>query len=108
MAVAVVTQPRFRPSRRARQVRAVVLLALIITLANQLPHFVGGAFASNEAVKPGQITYVSVHAGDTLWSMAQHYAPNTDPREWIDRVTTMNSLGSAGVLAGERLAIPAN
>jgi len=108
MAIAAVAQPKFRLSRRARQVRTVLLLALIITLANQLPHFVGGAFASNQVVNPGQVTYVSVHTGDTLWSLAQHYAPNTDPREWIDQVTTMNNLGSAGIIAGERLEIPAN
>jgi LysM domain len=108
MAVVTVAQPKFRLSRGARRVRAVLLLVLIITLANQLPHFVGRAFATNHTANPGQVTYVSVHAGDTLWSLAQRYAPNTDPREWIDQVTTMNSLGSAGVLAGERLAIPAN
>ena len=108
MAVVAVAQPKFRLSRRARQVRAVLLLVLIITLANQLPHLVSGASATNQKANPGQVTYVSVHSGDTLWSLAQRYAPNTDPREWIDQVTTMNSLGTAGVLAGERLAIPAN
>jgi hypothetical protein len=49
-----------------------------------------------------------VRAGDSLWSLAQKYAPNTDPREWIDQVTTINNLGTAGVFAGERIALPAN
>ena len=108
MAIAVVAQPKFRLTRRARQVRTVLLLALVITIANQFFHIGGGAFATNQAVNPGQITYVSVHSGDTLWSLAQHYAPNTDPREWIDAVSTMNNLGSAGIIAGERLQIPAH
>jgi predicted Zn-dependent protease len=107
-AVVAVAQPKFRLSRRAKQVRAVFLLAAVITVANQLPHFVAGASATDTKVNPGSITYVSVHAGDTLWSLAQRLAPNTDPRDWIDKVTTMNNLGSAGVLAGERLAVPNN
>ena len=108
MAVAAVAQPKFRLSRRAKQVRAVFLLAIVITLANQLPHLVAGASATNSKVDPGNISYVSVHAGDTLWSLAQRLAPNTDPRDWIDTVTTMNDLGTSGVFAGERLAVPAN
>jgi hypothetical protein len=108
MAVVAVAQPKFRLSRRAKQVRAVFLLAAVITVGNQLPHFVAGASATDAKVNPGTITYVSVHAGDTLWSLAQRLAPNTDPRDWIAKVTTMNNLGSAGVVAGERLAVPSN
>lgn len=108
MAAVAVAQPKFRLSRRAKQVRTVFLLAIVITVANQFPHFVAGASATDTKVNPGAITYVSVHAGDTLWSLAQRLAPNTDPRDWIDTVSTMNNLGTAGIFAGERLAVPSN
>lgn len=107
MAIAVGTTARtYRLSRRARLARTAILLALVITGINQLPALVAGAVASTDWFKPGPVTYVSVHAGETLWSMAEHYAPNTDPREWIDQVSTMNNLGSTGLIAGERIAIP--
>jgi hypothetical protein len=95
-------------NRRGRLIRAAVILALGITAVNQFPHLVPGASASNEKVNPGAIHWVSVRAGDSLWSLATRYAPNTDPREWIDQVTAINNLGTAGIYAGERIALPSN
>lgn len=103
---AVVT--RTGTGRRVRLIRAGVIMALMITAVNQFPHFLPGASASNEKVSAGSIHWVSVRAGDSLWSLAQQYAPNTDPREWIDQVTTINNLGTAGIFAGERIALPSN
>lgn len=103
---AVVT--RTGTGRRVRLIRAGVIMALLITAVNQFPHFLPGASASNEKVSAGSIHWVSVRAGDSLWSLAQQYAPNTDPREWIDQVTTINNLGTAGIFAGERIALPSN
>ncbi|MEN9714789.1 MAG: hypothetical protein RJA35_256 [Actinomycetota bacterium] len=105
---AAISQSKFRLSRKARLVRTGILLAIIVTAANQFPHFVPGAEASNTKVGPGAIHWVTVRSGDSLWSLAQRYAPNTDPREWIDQVTVDNNLGTAGVFAGERIAIPNN
>ena len=107
-APAQVVVTRTQTGRRVRLIRAGIVLALLVTAVNQFPHFVPGASASNEKVAPGAIHWVSVRAGDSLWSLAQKYAPNTDPREWIDQVTTINNLGTAGVFAGERIALPAN
>jgi len=107
MAIAVANTGRtFRLSRGARLVRTAMLLALLISGITQVAGFIGSASASNTWFKPAPVTYVSVHAGDTLWSMAEEYAPNADPRDWIDQVTTLNNLGGAGLLAGERIAIP--
>jgi len=105
---AVVTKTQIRLSRRARLVRTGIIAALIVTAVNQFPHFLPGAEASDQMAAPQQIHWVSVRSGDSLWSLAQRYAPNTDPREWIDQVTAINNLGSAGVLAGQRVAIPSN
>ena len=108
MAAVAVVQGKIRLSRKARLARTGILLALVITAANQLPALVAGASASDAKVSTGSVTYVTVRSGDTLWSLAQRYAPNTDPREWIDQVDTINNLGTAGVFAGERLAVPSN
>jgi len=93
---------------RLRRLGVAAVLALAITAAGQLPALIGGAAASDAKVNPGAFHYVSVSAGDTLWSLAQRYAPGTDPNSWIEDVTTMNNLGSVGVVAGERIAIPNN
>lgn len=107
--MAVVAAPQRRSlSMRARKVRTIIGLAVIITAVTQAPQFISGAHASNEKVNPGQITYVSVRSGDTLWSLAKRYAPSQDTFNWIDTVTTMNSLGSTSLYAGERIAIPSN
>lgn len=108
MANTIATRPQFRLSRKARLVRTGVLLALVITGINQFGQF-SGAQATNVAEHSTVgVHYVSVRSGDTLWSLAQKYAPNTDPRNWIDQVTVMNNLGSVGILVGQRIAVPAN
>jgi hypothetical protein len=108
MTASAVIRPKFRLSRKARLVRTAALLALVITGVNQFGQFAGAQATSKSTTSIGAIHYVSVRSGDTLWSLAQTYAPNTDPREWIDQVTVINNLGSAGVWVGQRIAIPAN
>ena len=100
----------FKLSQRARRVRSVVILALLISAFNLFAQFVSGAQASNESVSASSVSksvdYVSVRSGDTLWTMAQTYAPNSDPREWINQVVSLNSLSSVDLIAGQRLAVP--
>ena len=108
MAAANASNSKHRLSIKARRVRAAVLLAVVITAASQFGQFAGAQATNKSAANIGAIHYVSVRTGDTLWSLAQTYAPNTDPREWISQVTTINNLGGAGVWAGQRIAIPNN
>ena len=104
-AVAVAKPANFR----LRRLGVAAMLALAITAAGQLPALIGGAAAASDT-KASHVSfhYVNVSSGDTLWSMAQRYAPDTDPNSWIEDVTAMNNLGSVGVVAGERIAIPNN
>jgi hypothetical protein len=48
-----------------------------------------------------------VAPGETLWSIATRINPDTDPRATVQRIVDLNSLGDAGVFAGERLIVPA-
>lgn len=52
-------------------------------------------------------TTVTVHAGDTLWSIASaHTNESGDVQETIDRISELNHLGAAGLAPGEKLRIP--
>lgn len=97
-------------SRNGRRIRSVLILALLITGFNVFAQFSTGAQATNQTVSVSSaaqgIHYISIRSGDTLWTLAQTYAPNTDPREWINRVVSLNSLSSIDLVAGQRLAVP--
>ena len=67
------------------------------------------AFASNGVTtQKVEFKYVTVQAGQTLWSLADELAPNSDPRDWIADVVNLNGLSSVDVQPGLRLALPAN
>jgi hypothetical protein len=49
---------------------------------------------------------VTVEAGDTLWDLADRYAPEgSDPRAYIDQVMTLNHL-AGGLVEGARIKLP--
>jgi LysM repeat protein len=86
-----------------------VLAALIV-----VPLMIGGAvFATNAGAAAGvqgssssTFRHVTVHEGDSLWSIAQRVAPHVDPRDAIVEIADLNGLSSSVVQAGEQLAIP--
>jgi nucleoid-associated protein YgaU len=50
---------------------------------------------------------VTVHPGDTLWSIAStHTAAGTDVQEVVDRIADANHLRSGTIQPGEHLRIP--
>lgn len=52
--------------------------------------------------------YVTIMQGDSLWSVAEEYAPNRDPRDFIAEIVALNNLSDSVVDAGMRLALPIN
>lgn len=102
---AVIIQTRsFKLSRRGKQIRTAILLALIITGANA---FLSNAQASNSNSNVS-FQYVTVHSGETLWQIAEKYAPNSDPREFIADIVSLNQLKTSVVNPGQRIALPNN
>jgi hypothetical protein len=108
--VALVQQHPAMPHVRTRLTRRgrVVLGALVV-----VPLMIGGAvFATNAGAAAGvqgsssTFRLVTVHVGDSLWSIAQHVAPHVDPRDAIIAIADLNGLSSSVVQAGEQLAIP--
>jgi predicted Zn-dependent protease len=50
---------------------------------------------------------VTVHPGDTLWSIAAaHAAPSSDLQEVVDQISAVNHLQSGTIQPGEHLRIP--
>ncbi len=52
-----------------------------------------------------ELTTITVNQGDTLWSIAESYCPNEDPRKVIYEIGQANHLGEY-LLPGEVLIVP--
>lgn len=82
----------------------VVLGMLVVGLAAGLLWF---AHASATAAAPpsrGRVpAVVTVHPGDTLWSIASRVAPRRDPRMVVAELEQRNGLSSPVVYPGQRL-----
>lgn len=98
--------PKYRLSRRGRQLRTALLIALLATASSTVLQFQPAKATSSSS--HAEFKYVSVRAGETLWQIAERYAPQSDPREFIQAVVSLNQLPSASVDAGQRIALPSN
>ena len=59
------------------------------------------------AASAQQYKVVTVHPGDTLWSIASTQTSNSgDIQETIDRITEANHLQASSLQPGQRLRIP--
>jgi hypothetical protein len=97
--------PRLRITRRGRSVLVSLAAVPLVVLALAVALNGGGAIATATG---GSTTYdyVTVHAGQTLWQVAEAVAPQEDPREVISRIVHLNQLAGSDVEPGQRLAIP--
>jgi LysM repeat protein len=78
----------------------ILLLALAFAIGN-----ISVSNAGSDAVDV-QLTYISVQGGDSLWSLAERYAADADPQEWMYELIRLNALTSAELQPGQRLALP--
>jgi len=112
------TGPVGRPARTTlpvtvyRRRRALIVLAAIsvvaaLVFALQGLLAVSGGRPITASERPGAVAgsvYV-VQPGDTFWMIAQRLHPGEDPRPLVSRMVA--SHGSAVLVAGERLPLPA-
>jgi hypothetical protein len=93
--------------RLTRRGRAVVLLALLGLL---LTAFVVGRAGSSQAAteRTARTPYplTTVHAGETLWSVAKRVAPGHDPRAVVQQISELNHLTGGAVRSGQQLLLP--
>ncbi len=97
--MSAVTSYRLTNPRRLFRGIAVLALAASFTMAS-----ISGSVAGSQ--EPGELEYVTVQSGDSLWSLADSYAPNQDPRDWIAEVVLLNALSSVDLTPGQQIALP--
>lgn len=79
---------------------AVIVLAISFVFAG-----ISGSQAGSE-ISGGSLQYVTVEAGDSLWSLAEIHAGDSDPRDWIAEVVVLNALQNAELTPGQQIALP--
>jgi hypothetical protein len=102
-------------SRPVAIARAILGWTLILGIAGALLVGFGKQVQSAQAVGPEASTsdvvefeYVTIMSGDSLWGIAEQYAPERDPRDFIAEIVALNNLSDSVVDAGMRLALPIN
>lgn len=99
---------RLRMTTRGRRVLATLAALPVVVALGVGILSGGGALASGDAgASAGAFDTVTVMPGESLWTIAQDIAPDSDPRDVIDEIVRLNALSSSAVDAGQSLAIPA-
>jgi len=87
---------------RRRLVAAALGLGVLLTAAHA-----GAALGGTTTTAPERSPHVErivVQPGDTLWSIAERLAPNSDPRGVVDQLSS--ALGTSSVQPGEVIRWP--
>lgn len=107
-----VARTQVRPMAMVRAVLGWVLILIVsaglllgVGKTLQSAQASGNNLTSSEAVA---FEYVTIMQGDSLWSVAEEYAPNRDPRDFISEIVALNNMTDSVVDAGMRIALPIN
>lgn len=84
--------------------RRVTVATVALLLAAALGLTVGGASAG-VPVSSDAPRSVRIASGDTLWGLASRYAPEADPRAFVDEVLRLNDL-SGPPAVGTKVRLP--
>lgn len=98
----VMTRKRYKIKSRTRFAAFIVIsLLLLCTIANTI-------FGFNDAIALTEQEYIQVQVtyGDTLWSIADEYMPDMDPREAVHVIADANDINDSTVYVGQELNIP--
>ncbi|WP_166869120.1 LysM peptidoglycan-binding domain-containing protein [Salinibacterium sp. ZJ70] len=101
------TAPRLRLTRRGRIVFGTLLaapLALVLTISA----FSSAPAQAGSTASSATFEYVTVASGESLWELAEWIAPESDPRDVISAIVSLNQLATTDVHPGQRLAVPAS
>ena len=93
-------------ARRASVARRRAALAATVVVIAVMMLFAGGPASVSSADSARTPRKVTVQAGQTLWSLAERYAPRgVDPRAYVDAVLALNDL-SGPPMAGAVIRLP--
>jgi hypothetical protein len=95
---------RLRMTARGRVVLLVLVAIPVIAIALAFGLGAGGATATSSSTP---LSTVIVQPGQTLWQLATKVAPQSDPRDVINDIMSVNRLATATIQPGEKLEIPA-
>lgn len=85
-----------------------IVLALMVGALAAFPAMAGGREGDSAAPSPPPSRVVTVHYGDTLWTIARRYCdPRNDVREVVYRIRRANDIDSSELRAGMQIHIPA-
>jgi LysM repeat protein len=93
--------------RLTRRGRLVIVLATMAALFVVFSLGQVSLKAATDTEPPLPTRQVTVHAGDTLWTIAGKVAPDADRREVMDQLRRLNDLDGTGLIAGQPLVVPA-
>jgi hypothetical protein len=79
------------------------LITALAALTCAAAFLLGEAIPSRGSAPP---RHHRVHAGETLWGIAEHAYPGDDPREAVYRIRIANDLPGSTIVAGEELVLP--
>jgi hypothetical protein len=83
-----------------RGVAALAAVAVVGVLGLLLAAWASAPSGAAHSPAPASVV---VQPGDTLWSVAQHVAPNRDPRAEVDELAALNHLGDGALTPGQVL-----
>ena len=98
------SRSHLRMTKRGRAVLLSVVATPVVVAALAFGINAGGAVGTSSSTP---LTKITVVGGETLWGVAKQIAPNSDPRDVVSDIMSVNRLSSADIYPGERLAIPA-
>ncbi len=94
---------RARRAMFARRRRTAGVATVVVALGLLLG---GGPRGTAEAARPDAPQAVTIRPADTLWGLAERFAPaSVDPRAYVDAVIGLNALDGP-VQPGMRLRLP--
>ena len=105
---APVVRTRLRITSRGRKVLAVAVALPVILVLGLLAMFSGGTATATGSASTADFDYLTVQAGQSLWSIAESIAPEADPRDVIAEIRSLNQLADSSVQPGQRIALPAD
>ncbi|TPW70268.1 LysM peptidoglycan-binding domain-containing protein [Schumannella sp. 10F1B-5-1] len=96
---------RLRITRRGQMVLSA-LIAIPLVFGAAVLVLGGGDAVATSTSSSTTFEHIRVQSGDTLWSIAERVAPESDPRDVAAAIINLNQLDSASLEPNDLLAIP--
>ena len=95
-----------RTVQLTRRGRGALLVTLVVLLLGAFSLGRVGTGAATSVPSRPALEQTTVHAGESLWSVARRVAPTADPRTVVVQLRQLNHLDSAAVQVGQPLLLP--